>query len=90
MKTTLDLPDDLMRAAKIRAATEGRRLKDVMAELVRRGLAEGLEDRGGVRHRVRLPLIECAHPAQGNEEMTPGRVSAILAQEDADAVHQAP
>ena len=39
MKTTLDLPEVLMRKAKIRAASEGRKLKDVMAELVERGLA---------------------------------------------------
>ena len=40
MRTTLDLPDELMRAVKIRAANERRKLKDVMAELLRRGLAE--------------------------------------------------
>lgn len=38
MKTTLDLPDDLMREAKIRAAIQGRKLKDVMAEAIRIGL----------------------------------------------------
>lgn len=39
MKTTLDLPDDLMRAVKIRAAQDNRRLKDVLAEVISRGLA---------------------------------------------------
>ena len=39
MKTTLDLPDDLMRAVKIRAAERNRRLKDVVAEMLRAGLA---------------------------------------------------
>lgn len=38
MKTTLDLPDDLMREIKIRAATQGKKLKDVMAETLRSGL----------------------------------------------------
>jgi plasmid stability protein len=28
MKTTLDLPDDIMRRVKIRAASEDRKLKD--------------------------------------------------------------
>ncbi|MBI5503647.1 MAG: hypothetical protein HY899_02525 [Deltaproteobacteria bacterium] len=38
MKTTLDLPDALMRAVKIRAAQNNRRLKDVLAEVISRGL----------------------------------------------------
>jgi len=38
MKTTLDLPDDLMREMKIRAATQGKKLKDLMAETIRSGL----------------------------------------------------
>ena len=38
MKTTLDLPDDLMREIKIRAATQGKKLKDVMADTLRCGL----------------------------------------------------
>lgn len=38
MKTTLDLPDDLMREIKIRAATQGGKLKDVMADTLRSGL----------------------------------------------------
>ena len=43
MKTTLDLPDDLMRGMKIRAATQGRKLKDVIADAIRDSLAETRE-----------------------------------------------
>lgn len=39
MKTTLDLPDDLMREAKIRAAKEGKKLKDIVAAALRRGFS---------------------------------------------------
>lgn len=39
MKTTLDLPDDLIREMKIRAATQGRKLKEVMADALRSGLS---------------------------------------------------
>ncbi len=39
MKTTLELPDPLMRQVKIRAAQTDRKLKDVVAELIQRGLA---------------------------------------------------
>ena len=39
MKTTLDLPDPLMRRVKIRAASEGRKLTELIAELLEAGLA---------------------------------------------------
>ena len=32
MKTTLDLPDDLVRAVKMRAVAEDRKLKDMVAD----------------------------------------------------------
>lgn len=38
MKTTLELPDELMRAIKVQAAATDRKLKDVVAELITRGL----------------------------------------------------
>jgi plasmid stability protein len=41
MKTTLDLPDDLVKEVKLRAVHEGRKLKDEMADLLRKGLAAG-------------------------------------------------
>ncbi len=39
MKTTLELPDELMRAVKIRAAERNQRLKDVVADALRAALA---------------------------------------------------
>jgi len=39
MKTTVDLPDDLMREVKIRAVHERKKLKDTIADLLRRGIA---------------------------------------------------
>src|SRR6267154_2739119 len=39
VKTTLDLPDDLMRAVKIRAVHEQKKLKDAIAEFIRKGMA---------------------------------------------------
>jgi len=38
MKTTLDLPESLVREMKLRAAQQGRKLKDVAAEVFQRGL----------------------------------------------------
>ena len=39
MKTTLDLPDDLMHEVKLRAVNQQKKLKDTIAELLRRGMA---------------------------------------------------
>lgn len=38
MKTTLELPDELMRSVKVRAARTDRKLKDVVTELIELGL----------------------------------------------------
>jgi hypothetical protein len=40
MRTTFDLPDDLMRRAKIAAVKRGSSLRDLVAEAIRRLLAE--------------------------------------------------
>ena len=39
MKTTLELPDDLLRRVKLRAVHRNRRLKDEIAQLLEAGLA---------------------------------------------------
>lgn len=38
MKTTLDLPDELIRAVKLQAVMQGRNLKDLVADFLRQGL----------------------------------------------------
>ena len=83
MKTTLDLPDDLMREVKIRAAMENRKLKDAIADLLRRGLSQRSQPR--IRRRAALPLVECARAARSGEEMTPERVAGILLAEESEA-----
>jgi hypothetical protein len=40
MKTTLDLPDDLVKRVKIRAIHEHKKLKEAIAELIERGMNE--------------------------------------------------
>ncbi len=39
MKTTLELPDDLMRRVKTRAVQRNQRLKDAVAQLLEAGIA---------------------------------------------------
>jgi len=58
MKTTIDLPEDLVREMKLRAVREGRKLKDVAEEVFRRGLATPKTPGAPQpRHRVRLPIF---------------------------------
>ena len=54
MKTTLDLPDDLMRTVKIRAVHEHKKLKDTIAELLRKGLSNKRAARAKLPKPVKL------------------------------------
>ncbi len=83
MKTTLDLPDDLMRDIKVRAARENRKLKDAVADLLRRGLSRKAVEPPRRRPRVTLPLVRCSHEALPGEEVTPERVARVLLEEEA-------
>lgn len=40
MKTTLEIPDDLMRAVKIRAVESNQKLKDFIADALRKSLVQ--------------------------------------------------
>ena len=66
MKTTLDLPVDLVREMKIRAAHEGRTIKDVATKLLVAGMAA---ERAGIsaehprRDALKFPLFECTEAA---------------------------
>jgi plasmid stability protein len=81
VRTTVDLPDDLMREVKVRAASEGRRLKDVLADAIRDGLAR--PSASSAETAAGLPLVQCAHMALPGEEMLPERVARVLLEEEA-------
>lgn len=85
MKTTLDLPDELMKTVKLRAVEENRTLTDLISELLRRGLEQEPIEPGIIRNRVNLPLIRGAHPARPDEELTPQKISDILLAQEVDA-----
>lgn len=60
MKTTLDLPNDLVREVKLRAVNEGKKLKDVISDLLRQGLGHPAPTVEGVTARrgtIDLPLF---------------------------------
>ena len=84
MKTTLDLPNDLLRAMKLRAVHEGRKLKDVAAEIFRRGLAQPEPPSRAIPRRVILPLIQCRHPPAPKMELTADKVAEILLKQEVE------
>jgi hypothetical protein len=70
MKATFDLPADLVRAVKLRAVHEGRKLKDVAADLLKRGLADqgAMKKSPPSKPRIEiqsngLPVVRCAADA---------------------------
>lgn len=86
MKTTLDLPPDLIREMKLRAAGEGRKLRDVATEIFRRGLAVQLNQSPPARRRVKLPLVKCK---AASTEMTAEKVADVLLKQEMDWSHEA-
>jgi hypothetical protein len=54
MKTTLDLPDDLMHEVKLRAVHQQKKLKDTIAELLRRGMAAENKEQSKLPPPVKL------------------------------------
>ncbi len=80
MRTTVDLPGDLVQAIKVRAARDSRRFEDLVIELLRRGLEQSATATD--QHRVQFPLIEGGRPAVPGQELTPERIKDILFEQD--------
>lgn len=60
MRTTLDLPDELLKQAKIAAVERGSTLRELVVESLRRALAEKAPL---ARKRIKLPLEKLAADA---------------------------
>lgn len=83
MKTTLDLPDDLVRKVKLHALDRGQKLKEAVAELLRMGLAAPArsplpEDRPVIKQHPQtgLPYVECSSDAPARR-MTAAELIAL-------------
>jgi hypothetical protein len=89
MKTTIDLPPELVKELKLRAVHEGKKLKDLAADLLRQGL-RSTTSRQTLRpprvikdKKTGLPVI-VGHPAPPGMEITPDRIAEILLQQEVD------
>jgi hypothetical protein len=80
MRTTVDLPDDLIRAAKSRAAEQGESLKDLFARAIASEVGVPAARRSGAP--VTLPLIGVG--ADPTVEVTNADLEAALADVDAE------
>ena len=79
MKTTIELPAELMREVELRALREGRRLDDAAANLLRIGLASPprlASSRITTDPKTGLPVVRCGPNAPANR-MTAAELIAL-------------
>jgi hypothetical protein len=95
MKTTLDLPEALVRELQRRARQLGQELPQLAADLLWKGLAESAPTAAAPPATIRthavtgLPYIECSRAANSDEEMTPDRIANLLIEQEAAWRHEA-
>ena len=77
MRTTVDLPAELMRAAKVAAADRGMTLKELVIKALTREVAAGVND----GQRVTFPLIKSDGP---RVDMTYSDIEAALDAEEVE------
>lgn len=80
MRTTVDLPPELLRAAKARAAADGETLKEFFTRVVAQALATSSGPRPH-RSRVSLPLVGSG---PSTVEVTNDVIAEVLATADVD------
>jgi hypothetical protein len=80
MRTTLDLPDEVLRRAKIAAIERGTTLRELVKQALTHelGLAEEESPR---RRRAKFPIFRSAAP--GSLDLTASDLSELEAEEDA-------
>ena len=77
MKMTFELPPDLVMRLKLRAARDGAKLKDLIAEACRGLLAEEARPRRRKPGKGPFPVIKGGRPA-ATDAFSPGRVDELL------------
>jgi hypothetical protein len=84
MRTTIDLPDELFRQAKARAALDGMSLKDVITRFVEQGLRQGTPSPTAPprRRRSELPVAQSA-TGRALPDLTNVEIHRILDEEEA-------
>lgn len=81
MRTTIDLPDDLLRRAKATAALRGQKLKDLVASCIELGLASPEAATPTFGHRTPLPEFACLS-GKPVRALSNAQIEDILTQEE--------
>lgn len=83
MRTTIDLPDELLRQVKAKAALDGMKLKDLITRFVEQGLRPGALPNAVPprRRRSELPVAQAA-TGQTIPALTNADLQRILDEED--------
>jgi len=79
MRTTLDLPDDLLKRAKIEAVERGTSLRDIVAAALEHEFRRPL-DTTKKRKRAKFPIFESVAP--GSLRLTNAGIAKIESDED--------
>jgi hypothetical protein len=74
MRTTVDIPDQIYRDLKVKAAREGKPVRLIVLRGIKRELDEG--EKGNIR-RLKLPLIRSSEP--GTLELTNEQIDELTA-----------
>ena len=61
MRTTIDIPDPVFRQAKLRAASEGKTLREILLEVLEI-LLEGRNAVASQKNHERFPVIRSSNP----------------------------
>lgn len=77
MRTTIDIPEELLRELKLRAAASDSRLKDVLTEVISLGLAGGEVSGGGMTGEPSAAIYQ-ASIARIPTEAVPASLGAEL------------
>lgn len=81
MRTTIDMPDALMRAAKAKAAERGESLKDLVSRAVAHELGQPVGARAKAG-RVELPIL--GRGAEPSVLVTNDDIAVVLESDDVD------
>jgi hypothetical protein len=79
MRTTLDLPDDLLKRAKITAVERGTTLRELMEAALKRELSRS-STQASKRRRAKFPIFTSAAP--GSPKFTNADLARLEAAED--------
>jgi len=83
MRTTLDLPEETWRKLKVEAAQRGYQIKELLAQLIERGLEASAAQSAAARPRSLLPIAIARDPSLPlSPALTNAELHAILAQQD--------